>query len=84
MTFGRHTLEMSVAKTPAYAIVRIDGVIQPVGELVDRVTVVKVVLTQSVAEAEAGRLNLLNADKDCTYFWQTTRLVQSNSSDSEL
>ena len=27
---------MSVAKTPAYAIVRIDGVIQPVGELVDR------------------------------------------------
>lgn len=27
------------------------------------------------AEAEVARLNRLNADKGCVYFWQATRVV---------
>ena len=37
-------------------------------------TVKEIVRSQAVAESEVNRLNEVNAGKDCTYFWQTTRL----------
>jgi Domain of unknown function (DUF6429) len=54
-----------------YAIIRFDGFSQN-PEL--SFTVKEVVATPEIAESEVKRLNELNADKDCTYFWQTTRL----------
>jgi hypothetical protein len=40
-------------------------------------TVKEIVRTQDVAESEVKRLNEVNADKDCLYFWQTTGLFPS-------
>lgn len=54
-----------------YAVIRFDR-FSELSEL--SFTVKEVVTTQEIAEAEVKRLNELNADKDCTYFWQTTRL----------
>ena len=34
----------------------------------------------SIAESEVKRLNELNANQDCTYFWQTTRLFPPGTS----
>jgi hypothetical protein len=62
-----------VARPPsehAYAVVQFDRSMQS-PEI--SITVKEIVSTQSIAEAEVKRLNELNADKDCTYFWQTTR-----------
>jgi hypothetical protein len=39
-------------------------------------TVKEIVRTQDIAESEVKRLNEVNADKDCLYFWQTTRLFR--------
>jgi hypothetical protein len=41
-------------------------------------SVVKVLLSQTDAEQEASRLNKLNADKHCVYFYCTSRLVEQN------
>lgn len=54
-----------------YAIIRFDRLSKN-PEL--SITVKEVVATPEIAESEVKRLNELNADKDCTYFWQTTRL----------
>ena len=43
-------------------------------------TVKEIVSTEAIAEAEVKRLNDLNADKDCRYFWQTTRLFPAGKS----
>jgi hypothetical protein len=43
-------------------------------------TVKEIVRSQDIAELEVKRLNEVNADKDCTYFWQTTRLFPSGTS----
>ncbi len=40
----------------------------------------EVVTTQAIAESEVKRLNEANANKDCTYFWQTTRLTSPKTS----
>ena len=60
-----------------YAIVRLDG---PVESSDDCVYVKEIVSTQAIAEAEVQRLNELNADKHCKYFWQITRLFPENRS----
>lgn len=38
------------------------------------ITATKVVREQEIAEAEVGRLNLLNGPKGASYFWTITRL----------
>jgi len=39
-------------------------------------TVVKVLTSQAAAEAEVTRLNQINADKSCTYFYCTSKLIE--------
>ncbi len=58
-----------------YPIVRID---LPLDErnAIDNVTVVKVLTSQEGAEIEASRLNRINADKSCTYFYCTSSLIE--------
>jgi len=63
------------AKYPhVYPIVRIDMPLT--GDPQNQVTVVKVLTTQLEAEAEIARLNQINADKSCTYFYCTSRLAE--------
>src|SRR5205809_523724 len=58
-----------------FAILRLDRAAVPdVLPDKDLITVKKVVWTQEVAEREVRRLNALNADKGCVYYWQLTRL----------
>lgn len=59
----------------AFAIVRID-LFQVDLEMApeNRVFVPKVVWTQQEAEAEVARLNEVNRDKNCLYFFRLTRL----------
>jgi hypothetical protein len=40
------------------------------------VAVVKVLTSQVDAEVEVARLNELNADKSCVYFYCTSRLIE--------
>jgi len=54
-----------------YAIVRCDHFVQ---SSESSFTVKEIVRTQAIAESEVKRLNEVNAAKNCTYFWQTTRL----------
>jgi hypothetical protein len=74
---------MKRPNTPAYAVVRldyfqIDGGAVDVARLERAISVKEVLLDQARAEAEVERLNKLNADKQCRYFCQCTRLVSSN------
>ena len=59
------------AREHVYAIVRFDRNVQ---SWENSFTVKKIVRTQDLAESEVKRLNEVNADKDCSYFWQTTRM----------
>jgi hypothetical protein len=66
-----------VTSDPAYAVVRIDL------DLPDdqaRFTVKRIVWSEDLAESEVDRLNELNADKRCHYFWQYTRVDRSEPS----
>jgi hypothetical protein len=58
-----------------YAIIRLDEAALS-GAMPDRnlVVVKKVVRSKEEAEREVHRLNRLNADKKCQYFYQITRL----------
>lgn len=58
-----------------YAIIRVDrdDGISGISNR-DRITVKKVVRLKERAEQEVERLNKLNADKGCEYFYQLTRL----------
>jgi hypothetical protein len=56
---------------PAYAVVRVDLATK---DDEARFTVRKIVWTEELAETEVRRLQELNADKDCRYFWQYTRV----------
>jgi hypothetical protein len=56
---------------PGYAIIRLD---LDMSAEEDRFTVKRVVWSQDEAAAEVARLNEVNADKDCRYFWQYTRV----------
>jgi hypothetical protein len=59
-----------------YAIVRFDRSLEQQNSF----TVKEIVRTEEDAESEVKRLNEVNADKDCTYFWQTTRLFPPGTS----
>jgi hypothetical protein len=58
-----------------YPIVRIDTPIDQT-DPAKKVTVVKVLTSQSEAEAEVSRLSQVNADKSCLYFYCTSRLIE--------
>lgn len=58
-------------KIHAYAIIRFESDHHDVNAIV---TVKKIVFDIEYAEQEVKRLNNLNGDKGCIYFWQTTRL----------
>jgi hypothetical protein len=59
-----------------YAVVRFDRHVQ---SWENTFTVKEIVRTQDIAESEVKRLNDVNAEKDCLYFWQTTRLFPSDT-----
>lgn len=40
----------------------------------NRITVTKIIKDEAIAQREAERLNKLNAEKGCLYFWQLTRM----------
>lgn len=44
------------------------------------ITVKEIVLTAELAQNEVLRLNKLNGDNDCTYYWQTTHLFNQGGS----
>jgi hypothetical protein len=65
---------MSNAFEPAYAIVRVDEFLEDDVSPRNTITVKRVVWNQELARDEVERLNRLNADKGCHYFWQYTRV----------
>lgn len=60
-----------------FAIVRVDSFHHHDAAPEDTITVKKIVLNRQLAEDEVARLNALNRDKGCSYFWQVTRLERS-------
>jgi hypothetical protein len=58
-----------------YPIVRIDTPIYQ-ADPTSSITVVKVLTSQVAAEAEVSRLNQVNADKSCLYFYSTSKLIE--------
>ncbi len=57
-----------------FAIVRVDKWSNVLVEPTNLITVKKIVGDRETAMAEVERLNDLNQEKGCIYFWQTTRL----------
>lgn len=60
----------------AFAVVRLD---EGPGDDTGRITVKEIFWTLEHAEQEVARLNELNADKGCRYFWTPTRVVRRDS-----
>lgn len=58
-----------------YAIVRVDLFQTDDVPWDVRVRVKNIQRSAESAEEEVRRLNQINADKDCVYFWQETRLL---------
>jgi len=74
------------SNTPVLAVVRLDhsftdlsqsGGATPQAAVI--VTVKEIVTTKESAEAEVERLNKLNGEKGCRYFWQQTRFVSDDN-----
>jgi hypothetical protein len=61
---------------PAYAIVRHDLYYSKETPIEHKITIKKVVLDLAYAESEVERLNKINEDKRCYYFWQYTRIEE--------
>ena len=61
-----------------YAIIRLDEFLSGTAPDRNLVTVKKVVRSREEAEREVHRLNQLNADKGCQYFYQITRLERES------
>lgn len=57
-----------------FAIVRVDSFQDLAVSPETKIVIKKIVLTQEVAKAEVTRLNNLNNNKNCIYFYQMTRL----------
>ena len=71
------------AALPVYAIIRLDVRLHDLSafeghsnmpETATTVTIKKIVASIDVAEREVERLNELNGDEGCRYYWQHTRL----------
>ena len=60
-----------------YPIVRIDTPIDQT-DPTQKITVVKVLTSQSDAEAEVSRLSQANVGKRCLYFYCTSRLIEQS------
>jgi hypothetical protein len=58
-----------------YPIVRVDTPIDQ-SDPMQKITVVKVLTSQPDAEAEVSRLNKVNADESCLYFYCISRLIE--------
>ncbi len=58
-----------------FAVIRVDTFHRPTVEAEMAITVKEVVWTQEEAEHEVRRLNELNREKGCRYFWQLSRLA---------
>jgi hypothetical protein len=58
-------------KTQAYAILRADS---GKTRIEDAVTVVKILTDQESVAVETHRLNEINREKGCKYWWQATRI----------
>jgi hypothetical protein len=56
---------------PVYAIIRFD---EEFSEIESKITIKKIVFDIEYAKHEVERLNKLNGEKGCKYFWQLTRL----------
>ena len=61
-----------------YAIIKADLSCSFVTPIDDIVTVTRIVDDIREAEKEVTRLNNLKSEKDCKYWWQTTRLYSSD------
>jgi hypothetical protein len=63
----------------AFAVLRVDDFLN--AECLEhRVSVKEVVRSLQIAEREVTRLNELNRNKGCRYFWQSTRLFPPGES----
>ena len=60
-----------------YAILRYDEFQNSTVPIENRISVTRVVHDEATANAEVRRLNDLNSEKGCRYFWQTTSLIES-------
>ena len=77
---------MKRPNTSVFAVVRLDhsfgDLSQSAGATPQAaviVTVKEIVTTREAAEAEVERLNKVNAEKGCRYFWQQTRFVSDDN-----
>lgn len=52
-------------------------------EIENQFYITKVLMTAADAEAEVQRLNQVNADKECRYYWQETRLFRDAAGENE-
>ena len=71
---------------PVFAVIRLDHSFTDLSQNAGAtpqaaviVTVKEIVATREAAEAEVERLNNLNAEKGCCYFWQQTRFVSDDA-----
>lgn len=64
-----------------YAIVRFDFYHHEIDteNVKNAIAITKVVWDRDTAEAEVARLNELNKDKDCIYFWRAARLQRRDA-----
>jgi hypothetical protein len=67
-----------IEKEQAFAIVRVDAFLGASAPSEEAVTATHVVLNPERAAAEVARLNA-DAGEGARYFWQTTRLLRSNT-----
>ena len=77
---------MKRPNTPVFAVIRLDNSFADLSQSAGAtpqaavvVTVKEIVTTREAAEAEVERLNKLNAEKGCRYFWQQTRFVSDEN-----
>jgi len=57
-----------------FAIIRVDDFHDLEVSPETKITITKIVLTRETAEAEVARLNKLNSNKGCIYFYTITRI----------
>lgn len=64
---------MTRGKHQCFAIVRVDEFALKDAAIENAITVKGIVWSQEEAEREVARLNGLNAERGCRYFWQVSR-----------
>lgn len=63
-----------------YAIIRVEQDASPGEPFANWIKVKTIVATLEKAIAEVDRLNMLNSDKGCHYFWQVTKMDKTQYS----